>query len=430
VNFLTPDGSVVDGGVADDCRSPLNVVWLAGLSPVGVTSGLAMYSSGLSEALAAAGNDVSGVGLGSFGDESSGAVRWTTVEGEPKSRGRALVSALPYIAARLDTVEHRKVIDRALTPDVDVVLLDHLMSSWCLTKVEDWRSRTGGFVVHVAHNHESRVRRQWASSTPVLSKEGVYLRFDAARIRRLERKVLGSVDLVTTITLDDRRTIAADVDFERSMVLTPGWSGGVVEDGPPFADRPRQVVLLGTFDWQAKRENLEAVVAALDSRFAEAGIGLLVIGSGDAAFLKRQRDRWVATEFLGYVEEPWTVLATCRLGVVAEPIGGGFKLKALDYGFSGLPMAVLDGSLAGLDFESGVDIVAAANLDELAENIIAVIDDTERLSSLAGSARSRLESRHDWADRGQQLAARLRSLRARQVASGSPPRQIGNLVAS
>jgi len=409
VNQLTSDEASLD-----DTSSSLNIVWLSGLSPLGVSSGLATYTRGLSESLAAAGNAVSGVGIGHRGGDVESLVRWTAVEGEPKSRKFALLSTLPYIAARLDTVEHRRVIAGALSADADVVVLDHLMSAWCLAMVMHWRERTGGVVVHVAHNHEGKVRRQWARHTPKFSKEGVYLRLDAARIGWLERKVLESADLVTTITLDDRRTIASMVDFERSIVLTPGWDG-IINEGPAIGDRPRRVALLGSFDWHAKRENLEAVVGAFDRRFAQDGIAMVVVGSGDAHFLERQKRRWAATEFLGHVEDVGAVLDSSRLGIVAEPVGGGFKLKALDYAFRGLPMAVLRGSLAGVDLEPGVDVLSASSLVDLAQQIVAVIDDDQRLSSFATSARAKLESRHHWPDRGELLQERLRSIRSQRT---------------
>ena len=392
----------------------LEILWLSGLSPVDVTSGLAMYTTGLTESVAAAGNVVRGIGIDSTLSDRRGhtAARltiWTAVKSDPHGLVRSLLSLHPHIASRLSVPKHRVAVDEALSRDPDVVVVDHLMSAWCLAKVLAWRDRTGGVFSYVSHNCESIVRREWARTSSPISIEGLYLRFDAVRIRRLERKVLATADVVTTTTLADRRAIAGSVDFERSLVLTPGWTRNEPVESLPLAERPRQVVVLGSLDWQAKRENLEAVVAAFDEPFAEAGIALLVVGSGDEAFLARQAGRWRATEFLGHVPDADEVLATCRLGVVAEPVGGGFKLKVLDYGFGGLPMAILDGSVAGLDFEPGHDVLVASTIEDLAAEIIGAIDDGERLARMARSVRQRLEGRHDWSDRGEQLSLRLRT---------------------
>ena len=38
--------------------------------------------------------------------------------------------------------------------------------------------------------------------------------------------------------------------------------------------------------------------------------------------------------FLGFVEDLETIFRSVRIGIVAERIGGGFKLKTLDYIFN------------------------------------------------------------------------------------------------
>lgn len=402
------------------------VLWLCGLAPHGVMSGLAAYTSGLTRSLAEAGATVHGLALGS-GPDGGGPVTWTLVDDRPRPRRRAVWSTLPYIAARLDTASHRAALDRALAGAVDVVVLDHLMSAWCLDRVERWRDEVGGLVVHVAHNHETLVRSAWARSVPVTSVQGLYLRFDAVRVARTERRLMRAADLVTAITDADRRSIAHDVDFADSMVLAPGYGPGAEPaTRPPIGARPRQVVLLGSFDWQAKRDNLDAVVGALDDVLHDAGIRLLVVGGGDDEHLARQVGAWRATQFLGRVPDASAVLDTCRIGIVAEPVGGGFKLKALDYAFAGLPMAVLDGSMQGIDLAPGTHVLGAATLDELAAAIVSTVDDIPTLEALAARTLERVAGRFEWSSRGRQLLARLVDMIDERRPVGATPSREGH----
>jgi len=398
-------------------NAALRVLWLCGVSPHGVESGLAMYTRGLTEALAASGCSVHGVAIGGP-PVSATPVRWTTISAEPRSRRAALFSALPYIASRLAVSEHRVAVERAIGEGADVVVIDHLMSGWCLSQVEQWRRETGGSVVHVSHNHETKVRTAWARSESRLSPLGLYLRMDARRIARLEAKVMGTADLVTTITLEDRRSVVHDVEFSKSMVLTPGWDRRNSESGrrSPLADRERRVVLLGSLDWQAKRDNVTAVTTALDALFDQAGIELFVAGGGDEDFVAAQHGKWKATTFLGSVDDVDELLASCRVGLVAEPVGGGFKLKALDYGYSGLPIAVLEGSMAGLDLLAGRDVIGASTLEGLGRNIVDIIDSPHELEMLADRTKQMLGRRFEWLDRGRKLADRLSKMAADDIA--------------
>ena len=65
---------------------------------------------------------------------------------------------------------------------------------------------------------------------------------------------------------------------------------------------PRRAVLVGSFDWIAKRMNLEEFIAVADPILAANGVELHVIGSADRSFLDAMKRRVVATRFVGPVE--------------------------------------------------------------------------------------------------------------------------------
>ena len=392
---------------------PLRWSWWSGLSPVGVRSGLAMYSRGLAASVAAQGVEVRGVGLGA--PSTSGPVEWFGVAAEPRSRLRALASTNPYIANRLAVDAHITALEAELKRNPDVVVLDHLMSGWALELATAWRRSTGGIIVHVAHNDEAAVRTRWAAETPWSSPRGWYLRFDGARSARLQAKVIEAADLVTVITEADQASIAARHHSVPTVVLMPGHPAADLEpstDRPALESRPRSVVLLGTLDWEAKRQNVLEVVSAVDSRLADAGVSLRVVGGGDDAFVAAQHGQWRATTFTGAVDDLGAELSQNRVGLVAEPIGGGFKLKSLDYVFAGLPMVVLDGSMEGLGVTSGVDHGASASVGELADVLIDAVNDVESLERWAASALSAVSGRFSWSDRGESLVDRVICLRA------------------
>ncbi len=196
------------------------------------------------------------------------------------------------------------------------------------------------------------------------------------------------------------------------MVLKPGY------DGPRLARRvidsttPRRVVVLGSLNWHVKQRNLQQFLEVADGAFAAAGIELVVAGEAPRAFLDRMQHRFAATRFTGYVDDVTSILAGARVGIVAEPLGGGFKLKSLDYVFHRVPMAVLAGSVAGLPLEAGKGYLRYENLDALVEGVSASVDDDTLLNSLHEAAFAACSARFDWGDRGRDLDAALRALLA------------------
>ena len=106
-----------------------------------------------------------------------------------------------------------------------------------------------------------------------------------------------------------------------------------------------------------KQANLAAFVGVADPIFAAAGVKLAVAGAAPpdlAARIARSTD---ATTLLGRVEDLQELLAETRVGIVAEPLGGGFKLKVLDYVFNRVPIAALDGSIEGMPLQPGTDLL-------------------------------------------------------------------------
>ena len=104
--------------------------------------------------------------------------------------------------------------------------------------------------------------------------------------------------------------------------------------------------MVGSFEWHVKAANLRQFLLAADPVLAGAGIELVVVGRVPGAVLDELRPRLRATQFAGWVERLADVLGEARMAVVDEPVGGGFKMKTLDYVFHHLPVAATAGSVA------------------------------------------------------------------------------------
>ena len=74
-------------------------------------------------------------------------------------------------------------------------------------------------------------------------------------------------------------------------VLTPGYCGRRSTSGASRPALPRRAVIVGSFDWIAKRMNLAEFVDVADPLFADAGAELQAVGSADEAFLEQLRQQ-------------------------------------------------------------------------------------------------------------------------------------------
>lgn len=389
-------------------------LWLTYADPEPRHSGEFIYSGGLIDAVAQAGVELEVLALGRSdapkrnGHRDSRVVWWLDDHG-PLSRLGSVASALPHIVYRCRTAEMRRMLDELLRRGGWTgIVFDGLSSGWALAPVLEYYAgeRHRPRLVYVSHNHEESTRELIAKSqVPFLKRQAV--RLDARKATRLERELVEAVDIVTAITPDDMKLYRARWPEKPMAVLTPGYRGRSVASRRITTNMPRRAVIVGSFDWIAKRMNLEEFITVADPLFAARGAELQVIGSAEKSFLAGLRKRTVATEFTGTVDEVTGYLDAARIAIVPERTGGGFKLKVLEYVFNRLPVFGLTGSVAGVPLRNGDQIMLFPDHAALAHGVLNALDDVDLLNQIQQRAFIACSGQFDWASRGRQLSAAI-----------------------
>ncbi len=391
----------------------MRYLWLTWTDPAPEHDGQRIYSGRLIDALASAGAEVDVL---CFANPESprrpgvaeGNIRWWPV---PRAINRAFASVfsqLPNIAYRSYTRDMlRGLRTLASHKRWDTVVLDGLYTGWALPHLGELSGPSGGQprVVYVSHNHEQSLRPGIAQNFRGNPVKAAFLRRDAGKAARTERAMIDRAHLITAITDSDAALFRRDRPDRRVVVLTPGYAGRRLPRRQITGDLPRRAMILGSFDWIAKRMNLEEFVALADPIFAAAGAELQVVGNSDPGYLERLNRRARATRFVGAVPEIEPYLGQSRIAVVPERSGGGFKLKVLDYVFHRLPIAALAGSVSGTPLQPTRSILTFDSFERLASGVVAALDDLPLLNALQDQAYAACAEEFDWKRRGQAFLA-------------------------
>lgn len=377
-------------------------------------NGQYVYSGGLIDSVAAAGGEVEVLGLRRPESPRSNGARsrhvvWWLPSDSPHSRWGSLTSTLPNIAYRCRTSGMRRMLDRLLRRDAwDGIVFDGLSAGWALPAVLDHYAgrRDRPRLIYVSHNHEGSLRSQIAESQPLFLKRQA-VRLDALKVSRLERELVDAVDLVTAITQEDLTLYRRQSRDKAMDVLTPGYCGRRVGERRISAALPRRAVIVGSFDWIAKRMNLAEFVGVADPLFADSDVELQAVGSGDEAFLEQLRRQTLATRLTGTVPNIEPYLDQARIAIVPERSGGGFKLKVLEYVFNRVPVFALAGSFAGVPLRHNDSAMLFSDHAALAHGVLEAIDDVDRLNRLQERAFATCADRFDWSSRGRQIVAAI-----------------------
>lgn len=395
----------------------MRCLWLTLADPEPQHNGQYVYSGGLIDSVAAAGVEIEVLGLQRLESTRRNVARderivWR-LPSEPLdpflSRWGSLVSSLPHIAYRGRTAAMQRVLAELLRRGGwDGIVFDGISVGWALGQVLRHYAGRGSRprLVYVSHNHEESLRAEIAENQrPFLRRQAV--RFDASKVSRLERRLVDAADFVTAITPEDLNLYRRRRHDKPMGVVTPGYRGRRVAERRITRDLPRRAIIVGSFDWIAKRMNLEEFVEVADPLFAARGAELLAVGSAQEPFLEHLRRKTRATRFTGTVPDIARYMDEARVAIVPERSGGGFKLKVLEYVFNRLPVFALSGSFAGVPLIHDDSVMLFPDHLSLAQGVLEAIDDVDRLSRLQERAFVACRDRYDWASRGRQILSAI-----------------------
>lgn len=394
----------------------MRCLWLTCVDPEPEHSGQYIYSGRLIAALAQTGAEVAVVcaaraGTAAMQDGEAG-LRWYRLPLRRRPRWASALSPLPHVAFKSVCPALRAAFRSRLRQERwDAVVIDGLFVGWGSQVIENAlpgpdRPR----LVYVSHNHEETTRALMARNFRGGRLQKLLLVNDARKARKLERRLARTADLVTAITQEDKLLYAALRGIRPTIVLPPGYRGRRLSERRIGAQTPRRAILVGSFDWMAKRMNLAEFLAVADQPFRAAGVELQIVGSGCSRFLEEMRRLGRHATFTGSVESILPYLDQARIALVPERTGGGFKLKLLDYVFNRVPVAALDQAVAGVPLVAGESALLFPNQEALVEGVLRAIDDIPLLNRLQEAAFAACADRFDWEERGRRLRDAIEAL--------------------
>jgi len=405
----------------------MKCLWLTRKYPRPTNSGELIYSDGLIRAFAATDVDLTVIAhdndeqpVGDLSETSiyhdEDGVEWRL--GTPKlgSRMASLFTKYPSDTWRLKNGGPEKEFQKAITQEKwDSIVIDHAAIGWAMDLIKqaklsrNWNQDPA--VVYISHNHEAKVRREVAKNSDAILPKKLALQLDAEKYARQEISLCQEVDLVTAITPAEVEAYRENFPDQQYLCLTPGYRGEIHRSKKITAETPRRVVMSGSFEWVAKRINLELFLEKAAAPLAEAGIDLQIVGKTEESFRQEMAAKFPGVDFVGRVPEMSPYLLDSRVGLIVEELGGGFKLKALDYIFHGLPLAGLDHAVEGLPLESPENILLKPDTKSLVAALAELIDDYDRLNQMRDSSMLICEESIQWEDRGRDLYDAILALR-------------------
>jgi glycosyltransferase involved in cell wall biosynthesis len=384
----------------------ISILWLGRTIPIPLNAGDRIYSAQLAGAVARQGAHVVFLGLKNPDDEGGSLahleprIRWNVVAGRPNARLFTLVSHFPMVGARFATRNYRKAVARELeTSDYDVVVFDQYGMSWAVPCVQQI-ARNRPVLVHISHDFETKVTDQIARNFTGDFLRKFLLKENARKTRLAEEYLARSSNLLVTLTEEDRGAFNEINPSLACIVVPPGYAGRKQRVRALNGKVPRRAIIVGSFSWIAKQMNLERLLEAAGSVFTQQRVELHVVGVVPEPLLSRLQSRFPWVVFRGFVDDLDEEFQNARIALVPEEIGGGFKLKILDYIFSRMPIAAVEAALNGIPDQLKSQFITEGSVEELVKTVVATVDDINRLDVMQKRAFELAEDLFNWDSNG------------------------------
>lgn len=372
------------------------------------TAGDAVYSRGLIEAfsltcrltvLCADSDAVRGEGQN---------IDWHIVGKQRAGQAGSIISQLPLIAWKGATRDYVERLDSLLRMEWDAIVLDNLGLAHALGKAKRYRARNPeAKLIYISHEFEYLTRSAKYNSYDMPAIKRFAAKVDLEKVRRSEEALVRDCDIVTVINLADLKPFRKMSSSAKFLPLIPGYSGPIVSSREITAETPRRILLLGGRRSEQKRQILLDWMEVSYARLTKEGVETVIVGDMDESLKEQLSKLYPAARILGFVDDLGALVGSARMGVVADTVGGGFKMRLLSHIFERLPIIGLTGAVSGLPTPEGAGWLGAESLPELVDLVSSVVDNTELLNSLHNTAFIDSASAFGWQKRAEDFRLAL-----------------------
>jgi polysaccharide biosynthesis protein PslH len=382
----------------------MKILWLSRWDSRNPTDGQLLYSEGLISSLERLGADIKVIAT-SRSDSGATLPDSTRVIVNPAiwPRGFSLLTNISSDAFKQRSADFIHALKLSLDSAPDVVVFDYYATGWALPIVQSHCrriGRPGPLLVYLSHNHEASLRPKVAEGYQGSFVKTWAIRHDSKKVASMENVLAAACDIICAITDQDSSQYKTDFPKKSHLTLLPGYSGSTRDAGQISDLTPRRVIMMGSLLWIAKQESMRRFIAAASRSFEEARVELVIIGRAEPDFLRSIEAISPCVTALGFVDDPLPLLYSSRIGLMPDELGGGFKLRLMDYVFNGVPVAAIRSQTKGLPLDSDADMITADDSTLLAKKIIEKIDDIVFLNKISEQAKDKCMGKFDWESRG------------------------------
>ena len=285
-----------------------------------------------------------------------------------------LLVFIPFMWRPMYRYKNIVTVLRNISKDNDTLVIDHFRNAWILLFCFLFKAKK---VILVTHNIENQIAKECYLNKNIYVR--VFYYFEYLKIRFWENIIFKYVSSITTITEEDAVNIKQHVD--KITVIKPYYACRNINENITL-NEGMKCLIVGSFNWKIKQENLMALLNEFHVSDRPKNFEILIAGTMPDFLSKLIISSFeFVTLRLNYSSLD-DLVNISRLAIAPDQVGGGFKLKILDYFYLGLPVFGLKGSMNGIS-SSAKGVKSFSSYSLLVRGVLTQITDHANLSVMS-----------------------------------------------
>jgi len=272
----------------------------------------------------------------------------------------------------------------------DVVILENLFSINTVKTIRKYARKAT--IIYDAHNVDTNLVEE------VVDIQGVSIPY-AKGIKKAESTLYKTVDAIFSCSERDKKEFLKMNQHQLKVAVIPnGVNIGQVPDYSIQQNIPEFILFCGALWTLANSQGLrwfyENIWPRIKKRFPR--LQLLIVGSGELPKGNEHLMSDSSLVFAGNVDDvqPWYNKAV--ISIVPLLSGSGTRLKILEAMSFGLPVLSTSKGAEGIDYTNGKDILIADEAEEFFNQLLNLLENTEKRLSIARKGRELVEKKYNW----------------------------------
>jgi glycosyltransferase involved in cell wall biosynthesis len=280
----------------------------------------------------------------------------------------------PYMWRPMFRLENSRMAIKHISELHPMIVIDHFRNAWVILLLLLVGQRQ---IFLVTHNIEHMIAKENYAGKSIFIRYLYY--FEYLKLRFWEKIIFKKVSFITAITEEDAEEMRSYCD--NIMVVKP-YKKLANYDASISLSQSLTALIIGSFNWKIKQDNLISLLETFDLAERPAGFEILIAGSMPKSFSTRLIKKFSFVKLSLDYSQIDVFLNIARLAIAPDQVGGGFKLKVLDYLYLGLPVFGLEKSMNGINVEAQ-GVIKSNDYPALVDSVLSDIENIDKLQNMS-----------------------------------------------